>query len=315
VLLCGRDDLRRAYELCKREKFDDYVLYWPAPDDPSRIVLTVQQQLRNSVLQPPRPALSAAVAVPARRMAAVERKIFDIAADGIRQVEAAESALSRARDVVAGLLESPGCWLTAGDPGEIADVRERMTAPQHRLTDLHETKIEPALRAASEALDPLRLWVHSLSNALVPQMESTLRLAALAEDARPLVMIVDDDELQRRLLAQVLIEERLELIHAATGIEALRLLGKRRPDLIIMDIDLPEIDGIEVTRRIKALGRFASVPVLMLTGHVEPQLFVDSLQAGASDFVLKPFDGTAIRAAVARLLVNPASEAALASSP
>ena len=68
------------------------------------------------------------------------------------------------------------------------------------------------------------------------------------------------------------------------------VLRKRRPDLILMDVQMPDIDGVELTRRLKASEAYAGIPVIMLTGQSEKEVIVDSLGAGAIDFVVKPFD-------------------------
>jgi len=69
-----------------------------------------------------------------------------------------------------------------------------------------------------------------------------------------------------------------------------------------MDIELPDISGVEVTRRMKSVEQFADIPVVMITGHSERHLVVDSLKAGAADFVVKPFDKTTLLAKLRRLL-------------
>lgn len=70
---------------------------------------------------------------------------------------------------------------------------------------------------------------------------------------------------------------------ATSGMEALATLRKRRPDLVLMDVGLPDINGVETTRRLKSVEQFAKIPVVVITGHSEKAVVVESLKASASD--------------------------------
>jgi CheY-like chemotaxis protein len=107
---------------------------------------------------------------------------------------------------------------------------------------------------------------------------------------RPVILVVDDDEFQQKLIAKLFSGQDVEIIFASSAAEALGTLWRHRAGLILMDVDLPEIDGIEATRRIKSVPQFAGIPVVMVTGHSEKNVVVDSLKAGAADFLVKPFD-------------------------
>ena len=115
-------------------------------------------------------------------------------------------------------------------------------------------------------------------------------------------LLIDDESFQLKLLAQLLSAENLEQIFATSGTEALVSLRKRRPDLIFMDVGLPDIDGIEAVRRIKAIENFAAIPIIMITGNSEKDVVVQSLKAGAADFVVKPFDKRIVLAKLRKYL-------------
>jgi len=72
--------------------------------------------------------------------------------------------------------------------------------------------------------------------------------------------------------------------------------------IILMDFNLPDIDGIETTRRLKAVASSADIPVIMITGQSGKELVVDSLKAGASDFLVKPFDKSTLQTKMQKLL-------------
>lgn len=120
------------------------------------------------------------------------------------------------------------------------------------------------------------------------------------------VLVVDDDAFERKLIDQILAEELFELIFACSGVEALALLGQTQPDLILMDLCMPGVSGLEALRRIKAAPRFAAIPVMMLTGQGDKGVVVECFKAGAADFLVKPLDREVFRKKVARCLEHQA---------
>ena len=89
--------------------------------------------------------------------------------------------------------------------------------------------------------------------------------------------------------------------------KALAALRKRQPDLILMDVRLPDVDGLQLTRQLKSIDAYASIPIVMLTGHGHRQVLVDSREAGAIDFLVKPFDRETLLKKVAAHLSLPAA--------
>ncbi|MCK6427969.1 MAG: response regulator [Burkholderiaceae bacterium] len=99
-----------------------------------------------------------------------------------------------------------------------------------------------------------------------------------------------------------MIKSALRLHAMTSAVLALMARAKHWPDLVLVDIEPPDLNGIEVTRRMKAVEQFAGIPVVMITGHSEKHIVVDSLRAGAADFVVKPFDKATVIAKVGKLL-------------
>ena len=116
------------------------------------------------------------------------------------------------------------------------------------------------------------------------------------------ILVVDDDELMLKLLRTALAQENYELMLAASGLEALNLLRKRRPDLILMDMEMPGLDGMETTSRIKSAEQFSTLPVIMVTGNSEKAIVASCLKAGATDFVVKPFNREVLLDKIHKLL-------------
>jgi DNA-binding response OmpR family regulator len=100
------------------------------------------------------------------------------------------------------------------------------------------------------------------------------------------ILVVDDEPAVTELVAYNLRKANYEVLMAADGREALRLAGEAKPDLILLDLMLPEVDGLEVCR---ALRRTSNVPIIMVTARGEEIDRVVGLELGADDYVCKPF--------------------------
>jgi CheY-like chemotaxis protein len=174
--------------------------------------------------------------------------------------------------------------------GGIVGVQDRRGF-EDEVARLKSAGIDPPLASAAAAVAPLQQWVESLRQELAPQLESARALRQLASQVRPFVLAVDDDPFQHRMLAQMFHGTEIDLACVLTGAEALGLMRRRRPDLVLTDIELPDIDGISITKRMRASPQLAAVPVMMITGHSEKHLIV-----------VKPFDKATVMAKVSRLL-------------
>ena len=108
--------------------------------------------------------------------------------------------------------------------------------------------------------------------------------------ARKRILVIEDHEENRRLLRDLLTSFGYELIEAATGEEGLAAAEAQQPDLILMDIQLPGIDGYETTRQIKANPALLHIPVIAVTSYALSGDDVKALEAGCDAYVTKPFD-------------------------
>jgi two-component system KDP operon response regulator KdpE len=100
------------------------------------------------------------------------------------------------------------------------------------------------------------------------------------------VLVVDDEPAIRRFLRAALSAQQNVVIEAANGEEALRSALENRPDLIILDLGLPDLDGVEVTRRLREWSR---IPIIILSVRDREQDKIQALDAGADDYLTKPF--------------------------
>ena len=114
------------------------------------------------------------------------------------------------------------------------------------------------------------------------------------------LLVVDDDRAVRDALRRALTLAGYEVKCAEGGAEAIELVAEELPEAVVLDVAMPEIDGLEVCRRLRLLGN--RVPILMLTARVEVSDRIAGLDAGADDYLVKPFDVEELKARLRALL-------------
>jgi CheY-like chemotaxis protein len=116
------------------------------------------------------------------------------------------------------------------------------------------------------------------------------------------ILLVEDNELNRDMLSRRLIRRGYDVVMAADGAEALTRAASERPDLILMDMSLPVIDGWEATRRLKADPALRAIPVIALTAHAMAGDRERALEAGCDEFDTKPIEFERLLSKMTRLL-------------
>ena len=106
----------------------------------------------------------------------------------------------------------------------------------------------------------------------------------------PKILLVEDNEMNRDMLSRRLIKAGFEMVIAVDGEQAVDLARSEAPDLILMDISLPGLDGWEATRLLKAMPETRSIPIIALTAHAMAGDREKSLAAGCNDYDTKPID-------------------------
>jgi two-component system KDP operon response regulator KdpE len=111
----------------------------------------------------------------------------------------------------------------------------------------------------------------------------------------PVVLLVEDEPQMRRFLRAALTSHGYRLVEAETGAEGLALATSHNPEVVVLDLGLPDLDGLEVTRRLR---EFARVPIIVLSARGREEDKVAALDAGADDYVTKPFSTAELLARV-----------------
>lgn len=301
VVLCQRSDAFRAYELCRTQHFDDYVVFWPVNYDPYRVRMAVLLAARAARGERDGPSLMQ-FAAQARRIGELQRLLQERLEQGDAHLLGIDDSLRQVETSVSEALE--GFSRRMIDAGQ--EHMDRIGGAGALVRELATLRELAALRFASvdETMDPMRRWVGAFREGLGPHMESARALGDLAARVRPLVLLVDDDEFQHRLLQQMLSEVPVDLAFAVSGTEATARLRSERPDLILMDFQLPDVSGVEATRRLKASPSTADIPVILVTGTSTREVAIESRQAGAVDFMVKPLDRQRLLAGINRHLYD-----------
>ncbi|HEY0378577.1 MAG TPA: response regulator [Pyrinomonadaceae bacterium] len=118
----------------------------------------------------------------------------------------------------------------------------------------------------------------------------------------PTVMVVEDFEDNRFMMRRLLEMSGYRVLEAVNGEEAVELAHRERPQLILMDLSLPQLDGLAATRRIRQYPDMKDVPIVAVSAHDTADFHADALAAGCNDYVTKPIDFDQLEALLSRLL-------------
>jgi two-component system cell cycle response regulator DivK len=123
--------------------------------------------------------------------------------------------------------------------------------------------------------------------------------------AMPKILLVEDNEMNRDMLSRRLLRNNFEVVMAVNGQEGVDMAKSEKPDLILMDMSLPVMDGWEATRRIKANPGTSRIPVIALTAHAMASDRDMAIEAGCDDYDSKPVDLSQLVRKIEQLLTTP----------
>ena len=116
------------------------------------------------------------------------------------------------------------------------------------------------------------------------------------------IMAVDDSVSLRQLLVRTLIEGGHRVTEAKDGVEALRLAATQRVQLVITDINMPQMDGLTLVKKLRQLLAYMHVPILVLTTEMDPEKKKIAREAGATGWIVKPFEPIQLLATIRKVL-------------
>ena len=148
----------------------------------------------------------------------------------------------------------------------------------------------------------MRLWIISLLGLLELGVFAPWREKIFMNEKT--ILLVEDNEVNRRLAGFLLRSQGYQVREATTAAAAFEMVDKERPDLIVMDIQLPGMDGLEITKKLKEQSATADIPVIAVTSYAMKGDREKALAAGCAGYVTKPIDKTTFIAEVAAHVSN-----------
>ncbi|MEO7057292.1 MAG: response regulator [Caldimonas sp.] len=239
VILCGKDETRAAFELCKKQLFDDYVLYWPQSHDGLRLAMSVWNAFG--------------------RLAAEHR-----ARGGNDAVAMAQSA--------------------------------------HALGAVVDRQLTQGVGEVAAGVAPLGKWAAGFRDEVATHVAEMRVRADKAVPMRSVVLVVEDDAFATQLIAKALEKQSFDLAFAASAPAVLVLLRRIVPTVILMDVNMPGMDGLALTEWLKSSPTLSHIPVIMLTGDARRETIARSKAVGAAGFIVKPFTRDGLLAKLAPFL-------------
>jgi DNA-binding response OmpR family regulator len=130
----------------------------------------------------------------------------------------------------------------------------------------------------------------------------------MARNAPPRVLVADDDDDILSMVQNALLPEHYDIVLARDGQEAVKVARDKTPDLILMDVEMPHMDGLEATRVLRTDDQTRHVPIIMLTSRVSERDILQGFEGGAHDYITKPFSIAHLRARVKTWLLRAEEE-------
>lgn len=151
-------------------------------------------------------------------------------------------------------------------------------------------------------LEPARLCYYASGELLGADVTDQLPEASETDGPRPRLLVVDDDPANIRLVLETLEGLDYQIDTASDGVEAIELVRADPPDLMLLDVMMPKMNGLEVCRIVKSLSQESFIPIILVTVKADIDSKVTGLKVGADDYLAKPYNPLELRARVASML-------------
>lgn len=292
IVLCSKEQVHQAYKLCREGVFDDYALFWPLVHDVKRLPMSVHlalQTLRHMETSRPWEEMAAL----ARRAEHLGDRLSEQIVQGRTASEGVKALAARAEVLVNGAITHFTKGFVdsvVGDPSLIQS-RERAEQEARRVGD---AVLAPAVEELLASRQPMQKWVETITDELEEQLGSMQEMARQAGQLSTRILLVDDDEFIRRIIAQMLRQAGFE-VHSVSTLESARQVLKAiKPDLLLLDYELPDGTGLDLLREVRASPALQNLSVVILTGKSDRQVIFDCVSQGAADFIVKPVQQSAL---------------------
>ena len=284
LLFCSNKEAEAAFQLCRKGIVDDYMVNRPLYD-PFRLRLSVYQALGNSILKRQSDTLRQRLADLGGDLHHLDRHVGKTLATSKELQQETQHAFKEFTDKMSNeLSQFEGRLLESGLDNAVqildrAALQNQIDQLPHKNMEVETLQVEKKIQDASAVLKK--------SGKELQQQLGELRKTEFPP-ARPEVLVVDDEDVYRELIVDALGESDFRVTGAESGHAALTRLKVRQPNMILLDFQMPGLNGLETLRRIKADPGMHAIPIIMLTGDSEKTLVRECIMAGAVDFVVKP---------------------------
>lgn len=292
LVFCTNKDAEAAFKLCRDEVIDDYLVDRPL-FDPFRLRLSIHQALELASLKQQSSALKCKLGDTGKDLRQLDDHMGrtlstgrELQQESIRAFHAFTSKMSDdLAQFEAGLLES-SITGTALAPDVLQQKLKKLPRAYLEMQELHiSKKMHDAEILIKQIETDFKQQISALQKGDFPQ-------------SRPEIMVVDDEDIYRELILDVLEEAGFRTTGVESGKIALERIRLRCPDLILLDFQMPGLNGLETLRHIKAAPDSRKIAVIMLTGASDKTVVQECIKAGAVDFIVKPGDRDTIIAKI-----------------
>lgn len=302
LLLCKSNESEAAFSLCRNRTFDDYLINRPM-HDPYRLRLAVHQALMRQSWR----SDSASVQRQLSHIGSDLRNLDSFVNKALEggQVHQAESI--RAFREFAGRLtrelDQFERHMNNATQGGAAKAIES-SGLRKQFDELRREHVEPEVKQVEGKLQDAQQWAKQFDQ---DYRDHAVRVSSHDfPQAQPEVMLVDDDEMYREMLGVMLEEVHVRVSLASSGEAALAEMHKRRPDVVLLDYNMPGLGGEGTLRQMKADPELRRIPVIMISSINTREVMMGASRAGAANFIVKPSNRPTILAKIKALLPKKA---------
>jgi CheY-like chemotaxis protein len=305
VLLCKAEESAAALELCKRQYFDDFVAFGPAPQERTRLTMSVWLAARAALALRRSGEAGAELLSHAKQLGDLDRKITHEIDMGERQAASTHDSMLDLEHKLSKATDEFSSHLIKGGANAAVEVKDA-AALKRDLAQFKSRQLDLARAAREHGVSPMNTWAQQLRGKVEPSLAESRAFATQVRQSRPTLLVIGDDNTTRELLTPSLRSLGYDPVLARDGNQVLAQLARTRPNAILMNIVASPSEAVSLTRQIKALPDIAHIPIIILSGDSRRETLLSSIRAGASDFIAKPFTQEILRAKLGKILRQPA---------
>lgn len=286
ILMCDGKETQAAYELCNGQTLDDYVVYKPLFDI-HRLKFTIKQALERLNHVNYKQLMEQRLATMMEEIKSLKKvmreqveKTHRYQQEAKKNDDALEDIVREGFDRVKGKLSelSGEGAINVNDPAKV-------NKTYNKLQQDELNKVKEQNQKNEESRDN---WIDEL-RAEYSNIENRPEIPAVSKEKSDVrILVVEDEAVNQKMMAMILEAEGFQVQVASDGVSAIAVADKWQPDVVLMDIRMPKMNGLKVTQKLKSNPAFKNTIIIMLTAHSEKVVVRECLKSGASDFIVKP---------------------------